>query len=76
MIYNYAPYNEIAERFAQEGYSVVRLDMLCKGVREINITDYVEGITVWSAHVQTRRRKLCSIKVIIYYWFQSFFIGA
>ena len=23
MIYNYAPYNEIAERFAQEGYSVV-----------------------------------------------------
>lgn len=47
MIYNYAPYNEIAERFAQEGYSVVRLDMLCKGARDINITDYVEGITVW-----------------------------
>ncbi len=52
MIYNYAPYNEIAERLAQEGYLVVRLDMFCKGVREINIIDYAEGITVWIRRIK------------------------
>ncbi len=52
MIYNYAPYNEIAERLAQEGYVVVRLDMFCKEVREINIIDYVEGITEWIRRIK------------------------
>lgn len=52
MIYNYAPYNEIAERLAQEGYSVIRLDMLYKEVREISISDYVEGITVWIKQIK------------------------
>lgn len=52
MIYNYAPYNEIAERLAQEGYSVVRLDMFYQGVREISIIDYVEGITVWIRRIK------------------------
>lgn len=52
MIYSYAPYNEIAEGLAQEGYTVVRLDISYKGAREINVSDYAEGITLWIRRIK------------------------
>ncbi len=64
MIYNYAPYNEIAERLAQEGYTVIRMDIFYKGAREINVCDYAEGITQWIRRIK-EEAKTSSTPIVI-----------
>lgn len=49
LIYNYAPYNEIADALAKEGNVVVRMDMFGKNRKPI---DPVRDITAWIHRIQ------------------------
>lgn len=52
LLYNYAPYNEIAEGLSQEGHTVIRMDMFWPNVREIKKQNYIESINRWIDHVK------------------------
>ncbi|MDE7339643.1 MAG: hypothetical protein K2N80_03655 [Lachnospiraceae bacterium] len=52
LLYNYAPYNEIAEGLAQEGHTVIRMDMFWPNTREVKTKNYIESINGWIAYVK------------------------
>ncbi len=55
-LYNYAPYNEIADALAEAGNVVVRLDMFGKNPGAMKGIDHAKDVTAWVHRIQELKR--------------------
>lgn len=55
-LYNYAPYNEIADALAEAGNVVVRMDMFGRNPEAVKKIDHVKAVTTWICYIQKRKR--------------------
>ena len=51
-IYNYAPYNELADALAEDGYFVIRMDMLGSEGKQIKICNIQDAVADWVDYIK------------------------
>lgn len=54
-LYNYAPYNEIADALAEAGNVVVRMDMFDRNPEAVKEIDHVQAVTAWIRCIQEQK---------------------